>query len=51
VTSDLAPEIEKVNHGQGGAGKTRRMSAAYKFFVHKILTSNLKALKILRGFC
>jgi hypothetical protein len=48
VTSDLALNFRKADHGQGISGARNYHRTHRKFFVIKVLTSNSLALKILQ---
>jgi hypothetical protein len=49
VTSNLDPQIQKADDGQGGGGIRKNRGAALNSFVVKILTSKPLGLKILQG--
>jgi hypothetical protein len=49
VTSNLDPQIQKADYGQGGGGIRKNRGAALNSFVIKILTSKPLGLKILQG--
>jgi hypothetical protein len=49
VTSDLAINKKKADHGQGASGKNITREKATKFFASKILTSKPLGLKILQS--
>jgi hypothetical protein len=49
VTSNLDPQLQRADDGQGGGSIRRNREADPNFFVIKILTSNPLGPKILQG--